>query len=83
MGWGRKFVCGFVKLVQHIVYRLKVEGLENIPEEGAYVLCANHVHAFDSVLCGANIKRMVYAMGKEELFKTKFKTVMSQSLRSY
>ena len=73
MGWGRKVVCAFVKVAQRIVYRLKIEGLENIPKEGAAVLCANHVHAFDSVLCGANIKRMVYAMAKEELFKTKFK----------
>lgn len=73
MGWNRSFVKGFAKIASHIIYRVKIEGLENIPESGAAILCANHVHAFDSVVIGSHIKRMTYAMGKEELFRTKFK----------
>ncbi len=73
MGWSRKFVKNFSKFASHIIYRIKFEGLKNIPKEGAAILCANHLHAFDSVICGSHIDRMVYAMAKEELFNTKFK----------
>lgn len=73
MGWNRNAVKCFCKVVSHIIYRVKIEGLENIPDEGGAILCPNHLHAFDSVVLGSHIKRMVYAMAKEELFKTKFK----------
>lgn len=73
MIWNRNFVKGFARFASHIIYRVKIEGLENIPKEGAAILCANHLHALDSVVVGSHIKRMVYAMGKEELFRTKFK----------
>ena len=57
----------------HIVYRIKVEGIENIPMEGAAIICPNHVHVLDSISFVPYIKRMVYIMAKEELFRTKFK----------
>lgn len=73
MKWKRSFVKGFARIATHIIYRIKIEGLENIPEDGAAIICSNHLHAFDSVVLGSHIKRMAYAMGKEELFRTKFK----------
>lgn len=73
MGWNRSVVKFFCKIASHIIYRVKIEGLENIPETGGAILCPNHLHALDSVVIGSHIKRMTYAMGKEELFKTKFK----------
>lgn len=73
MKWNRTFIRRFARIATHIIYRIKIDGLENIPKEGPAVLCANHLHALDSVVIGSHIKRMVYAMGKEELFKTKFK----------
>lgn len=73
MGWNRNIIKFFCKVASHIIYRVKIEGFENIPEEGGAILCPNHLHAFDSVVIGSHINRMTYAMGKEELFKTKFK----------
>lgn len=35
----RYILIGFYKLV----YRVKVEGKENVPQEGAFILCGNHV----------------------------------------
>lgn len=73
MGWNRNVVKCFCKIASHIIYRVKIEGIENLPENDAAILCPNHLHAFDSVVLGSHIKRMAYAMAKEELFKTKFK----------
>lgn len=69
----RKIVVIVMHAYIHIVYRIKLTGIENIPKEGAAILCSNHIHAFDSVSYGVHIKRMCYAMAKDALFKTKFK----------
>ncbi len=50
----------------------KVIGKENVPKDGAMLLCANHIHVLDSVSIVANTKRMMYIMAKEELFRSKF-----------
>lgn len=73
MGLPRIIVKGFANICFHLFYKVDIKGLENIPEEGAAILCSNHIHALDSVLYVTRIKRMIYAMGKEELFNTKFK----------
>ena len=52
-----------------ILYRPKVLGGENIPEEGPIIFVGNHKHAFDSVVVMANTKRTVHYMAKESLFK--------------
>lgn len=69
----RWFLKGFMNLYCHIVYRIKVEGLENIPKEGPALICPNHVHALDSISFVPRIHRRVYIMAKEELFKGWFK----------
>ena len=55
-----------------IVYRPKVTGKENIPKEGACIICPNHVHALDSAVILTTQKRKVNFMAKEELFKNGF-----------
>jgi len=61
-----KIIC--VPLLK-ILYRPKVYGIENIPNEGAVIFAGNHRHAFDSVLVMANTERKVHYMAKESLFK--------------
>ena len=69
----RGFLKGFMNLYCHIVYRMKVMGMENIPKEGAAIICPNHVHVLDSISFVPRIRRRVYIMAKEELFKGWFK----------
>ena len=52
-----------------ILYRPKVKGTENIPEEGGIIFVGNHKHAFDPAVVMANTKRTVHYMAKESLFK--------------
>ena len=47
---------------------IKVHGLENIPEEGGYMLCSNHIAARDVFLMGATCPRQIRFVAKKELF---------------
>lgn len=67
----RKIVKGFANIMCHIIYRFDTKGLENIPKEGAAIICANHIHLLDSVTIVIHIKRMIYIMVKKELMKSK------------
>lgn len=57
-----------VRLGLHIFWRVRVEGLENIPETGPVLVCANHISAVDPPAVGAVIERSVHFMAKQELF---------------
>lgn len=48
--------------------RVKVEGKENFPPEGAVILAGNHMGLWDPVLVAAFIDRQIHYMAKEELF---------------
>ena len=48
--------------------RIKTHGIENIPTEGGYMICANHIAARDVVLIGAACPRQITFVAKKELF---------------
>jgi 1-acyl-sn-glycerol-3-phosphate acyltransferase len=52
------------------LYRLRAQGKENLPEEGGYVLAANHLSNFDPWPLGLPIwpKRFLRFMAKSELY---------------
>ncbi len=52
-----------------VMFRLKAEGRENIPKEGAVVLCANHTSNWDPPVLGSLLERKVHYMAKAELFE--------------
>ena len=52
------------------LFNIKVIHGEREPDEGGYVVCANHVSATDPIaLCYAFRKNQVHFMAKKELFK--------------
>lgn len=69
----RPIVKGGANILFHLFYKMEVDGIENIPKEGAALICLNHIHALDPVFAVIHVKRMVYAMAKEELFQGKVK----------
>lgn len=64
-----KFVLNILII---IVYRPKTVGLENIEKGKGALICANHVHAFDSAVIILNNKRKINALAKESIFKNWF-----------
>ena len=52
-----------------IIFRPKVIGKENIPQDGALIFAGNHKHAVDPTMVMMSTDRIVHYMAKEELFK--------------
>lgn len=78
-------VTRLVKLVWRTVSRLDIEGLENIPRRGAYLLCSNHQSFLDplpllSVLPFWALKRM-FAVGTSEIFGSGMMTHVARLMR--
>ncbi|WNB93707.1 lysophospholipid acyltransferase family protein [Bacillus sp. NEB1478] len=60
-----KWLCGtYFKAV----YKPEIIGVENMPETGGILLCANHIHNFDPPLVGVASPRDVHFMAKAEIF---------------
>ena len=68
----RKIAIVFVRLFCLIVFRVKRVGKENVPKEGAYIMCANHRSNWDPPIIVSCTDRVMYIMAKEELFKNNF-----------
>jgi 1-acyl-sn-glycerol-3-phosphate acyltransferase len=71
------FFASFIALYAFVFNRLKVEGGEQLPEEGGVLLAANHISGYDTVLLPTAVFlqypfQMVWAPAKEELFKNWF-----------
>jgi len=52
-----------------LLYRLRVQGAENLPDEGAVVLASNHISNIDPLFLGMACPRQVRFMAKAELWK--------------
>ena len=55
-----------------IVHPVRISGKENLPTEGGFMLCPNHISFLDPVITVLYVKRHIRFMGKKELFKNKF-----------
>ncbi|MBP1999520.1 1-acyl-sn-glycerol-3-phosphate acyltransferase [Paenibacillus shirakamiensis] len=63
-------VCrALLRLIYKLLFRLRASGLEHIPEEGAVILCSNHISNFDPPTIGILLDRKVHFMAKAELFE--------------
>ena len=78
-----RFFRGVAYVAAHILYSFEVTGMENIPEKGPYILCANHVSALDPVVIAIFMKRQPRIMGKKELFKNRFTNWFFRSLGAF
>lgn len=64
-------------------YKLRVEGLENIPETGRVVICSNHVGFNDPILMTAIMPRKLTYMAKKELFKNRVLSAIITKLGAF
>ncbi len=62
----------FLKLILTILfkmlYRVEVSGYENIPKNGKFILCSNHLSYVDPLIIVGYFSRHVYFMAKKEVF---------------
>ena len=67
-----RFMCALMGAWYALFYPTRVEGLENIPAEGGFVLCCNHCSNRDPFMLAVPVRnRFFHFMAKIELFKWK------------
>jgi 1-acyl-sn-glycerol-3-phosphate acyltransferase len=65
-----EFLMRFLSWVfVNIMYRIKVNGLENIPEKGAALIVCNHVSFMDALVIGGSVRRPVRFVMDHTIFK--------------
>lgn len=60
------------KVLRRPFVRLDVRGLENIPEEGPFILVSNHQSYADPILLQAEVRRPMHTMTKSTQFNDPF-----------
>ena len=63
-----RFISNILKGFLCLIFRVKVNGIENIPKDSNFILCANHISCWDPPVLQGFIKRRIYFMAKDELF---------------
>ena len=64
-----KILRPIIKVLFKTLYRPRIEGLENITNNGRLILAGNHTNNFDSALLISSTKRNIHFLAKAELFK--------------
>lgn len=59
----------FYKIRLKLVYRLEVQGLENVPKNNEYIVAPNHLSTLDPPMIASILPRPVAFMAKKELFE--------------
>ena len=66
-------ICRIFYMIRlKVIYRLKVEGLENVPKDNDYIVCANHLSTLDPPMLAGIFPNRVSFMAKQELFDIPF-----------
>lgn len=78
--WIAKYI---LSIYFHVVYRIKVKNLNNIPKKGGVIVCSNHESVLDPMLIGIIINRRISFMAKKELFNNKFYGLVLRHLDSF
>lgn len=66
-----EIVRWIIRGILSLVYKVKVEGIENVKGLEKGLICVNHTSWLDGVLVYAYFPKKVYIMGKESIFKFK------------
>ena len=80
------FLLGkFLLLIWRAFFRLQFEGLENLPENGPYLLCSNHQSYIDPVVMGGllpwHLFRNTFAVGTSDIFGKGFMRRLARWIR--
>lgn len=78
-----RFICFIFGWLFYSLYRLRVVGRENEPENGGFLVCSNHISAVDPILITAAMSHQICFMGKKELFKIPLLSSLLRALGAF
>lgn len=64
-------------------YNYRIIGRDNVPADGAYIVCANHVSMIDPIFVGIALPHRMYFMAKAELFRNKLLGILLHGLGAF
>jgi 1-acyl-sn-glycerol-3-phosphate acyltransferase len=64
--WLARFAC---QIFCAAIFGLRVQGRENVPRGGAYILAGNHQSYLDPVFCGVGIRRRLCYVARDSLYR--------------
>jgi 1-acyl-sn-glycerol-3-phosphate acyltransferase len=65
----RRFILWLLTRLFRWIMKLEVHGMENVPLEGALIVASNHITNWDVIPMQLALPRVIFFMGKAELFK--------------
>lgn len=71
-----------IRFYYKIFFNVTVIGEEHLPKDTGYVICANHISQHDPTVYASNVKKLFYALGKKELFKSKITKLLFQTMNT-
>ena len=80
---GYKIIVFLINCFMRLIFRISVEGKENVPMEGSAIIAVNHRSNWDPVLIGMSCPRKLRYMAKAELFKPKLVGALLKSLGAF
>lgn len=66
-----KFLLAIVSVLIKIIYRVRVNGIENLKDGKPIIISANHIHIFDPVILATLTKKQIFFLSKKEIFEKK------------
>ena len=66
-----RFLVSIVSVLVKLIYRVKINGIENLKDNQPFIISANHIHIFDPVILATLTKRQIFFLSKKELFEKK------------
>ncbi len=78
-----KFIVWLARRVFAVFAKLEVDGIENVPQNGAAVVAVNHLVMYDVFPVQLALPRMVFYMGKAELFRIGFLHAIFRQLGAF
>ncbi|MEO6748674.1 MAG: MFS transporter [Casimicrobiaceae bacterium] len=69
-------------LLVSVCYRVKLRGLDNIPDEGACILACNHVSYVDAVVIAASVRRPIRFVMDHRIFAVPVLSFIFRTMRA-
>jgi 1-acyl-sn-glycerol-3-phosphate acyltransferase len=69
-------------LLVHTVYRVRLEGIEHVPEEGPCVIVCNHVSYVDAVVIAACVRRPIRFVIDHRIFRIPVLSFLFRTMRA-
>ena len=66
-----RFLVSIVSVLVKLIYRVKINGIENLKDDQPFIISANHIHIFDPVILATLTKRQIFFLSKKERFEKK------------